>query len=112
VDVGRRDRDQLGVGAVRVLADHGDPIAVLEPRVDQYAPPGVVHAGAVGAEDSGLRYRGQPPAHPDVQMVQRRGAQVDEDVVGPRLRIGRILVAQHLGPAVLVDPDRFHGARS
>ena len=35
VDLGAGDRDQLGVRAVRVLADHGDrAVAVVEARVD------------------------------------------------------------------------------
>ena len=31
---------------------------------------------------------------------------------GPALGIGRVLVAEHLGPAVLVDPNRLHRAQS
>ena len=42
-------------------------------------------------------------------MIERRGAQGDEHLVGPGDRIGYVLVPQHLGPAILVDSDRFHG---
>ena len=41
-------------------------------------------------------------------MVERGGAQLDEHLAGPGHGIGRVLVAEHLGPAVLMDPDRFH----
>ena len=41
-------------------------------------------------------------------MVERRGAQTDEHLARPGLGIGRVLVAEDLGPAVLVDPDRLH----
>ena len=41
-------------------------------------------------------------------MVQRGGAQLDEHLARPRDGIRRVLVAQDLGAAVLVDPDRFH----
>ena len=41
-------------------------------------------------------------------MVQRSGAKLDEHLVRPRLGIRRVLVAENLGPAVLVDPDCLH----
>jgi hypothetical protein len=100
------------VGAVGVLADHGDPIAVLEPRVDDDPPSRLVQPGAVGAEDPWLRHGGQPSAYPDVEMVHGRSPQLDQDVLGPGFRIGRVLVAEDLGPAVLVDPHGFHGGGS
>jgi hypothetical protein len=99
------------MGAVGVLADHGDPVAVLDPRVDQHAPSRIVHACAVGAEDAGLRDRRQAAPYPDVEMVQRCGAKVDQDVIRPRFRIRSVLVAQNLRPAVLVDADGLHSAR-
>ena len=43
-------------------------------------------------------------------MVERSGAEVDEHLAGPRLGIRRVLVAQNLRPAVLVDPDCLHPA--
>ena len=42
-------------------------------------------------------------------MVQRGGPELDQHLALAGDRIGRVLVAQHLGPAVLVDPDRLHG---
>ena len=42
-------------------------------------------------------------------MVERRRAQADEHLARAGRRIGNLLVAQHLGPAVLVDPDGLHG---
>src|SRR5690349_4334211 len=41
-------------------------------------------------------------------MVQGGGTQADEHLAGPGLGIGRVLVAEHLRPAVLVDPNRSH----
>jgi epoxyqueuosine reductase len=41
-------------------------------------------------------------------MVERGGAQTDEHLARTGLGIGRFLVAQDLGPAVLVDPNRLH----
>jgi hypothetical protein len=42
-------------------------------------------------------------------MVERRRTQLDEDLAVARLRVGDVLVAQNLGAAVLMDPDRLHG---
>jgi hypothetical protein len=52
---------------------------------------------------------GSPLADPDVEPVQRGGAQLDEHLARAGHRIGRVFVAQHLRPAVLVDADSFHG---
>src|ERR1043165_2408076 len=41
-------------------------------------------------------------------MVQGGGTQSDEHLAGPGLGIGRVLVAEHLGAAVLVDANRLH----
>ena len=41
-------------------------------------------------------------------MVERGSAQTDEHLARPGLGIGRVLVAQNLGPAVLVDPNCLH----
>src|SRR6478736_676035 len=41
-------------------------------------------------------------------MVERGSAQTDEHLARPGLGIGRVLVAENLGPAVLVDPNRLH----
>jgi len=40
-------------------------------------------------------------------MVERGSAQTDEHLARPGLGIGRVLVAENLGPAVLVDPNRL-----
>ncbi len=65
----------------------------------------------VGSEDARLRHGRQPLADPDVEMVQRRGAQADEHLACSGLRVGRLLEHQHLGAAVLVDPHRAHRGR-
>ena len=53
-------------------------------------------AGAVGAEDPRLRHRRETLADPDVEVVQRRGAELDQDLSGAWHRVGGVLVAEHL----------------
>jgi hypothetical protein len=122
VDVRRRDGDQLRVRAVPVLPDHVDaPVARLDPGVDDDALAGLESrhalaerlddAGSVGAEDARLGDGRQALADPDVEMVQRRGAETDEHLALTCDRIRRLLEHQHLGAAVLVDPNRAHRGR-
>ncbi len=117
-----RHRDQLGVRAVAVLADHVDhPSVCLDARIENDALAGLeaAHtlaerlddAGAVGAENARLRHRGEPFADPDVEMVQCRSAEADEHLARPGLRIRRLLEHQNLGPAVLMDSHRAHRGR-
>ena len=104
---------------VAVLADHGNRVAVLEPGVEHDALAHVQaidaladrldDAGAVGAEDAGLRDGGEPPAHPDVEVVERRRAEPDEHLARAGHRVGDLLDPQHLGAAVLVDTGGEHG---
>ncbi len=67
------------------------------------------HPGSVGAENPRLRNGREALANPDVEVVERRRAQLDENLAVARLRVGNLLVAQHVGTAVLMDPDRLHG---
>ena len=92
---------------VEAGVDH-DLVALGE-AVDALAEPDD-DAGAVRAEDPRLRRGGKPAAQPDVEMVERGRPETDRDLAGPGLRVGRVLVAQDLRPAVLVDADRLHGA--
>src|SRR2546430_1722367 len=62
----------------------------------------------VRAEDARLRYGRQSLTDPHVEVVQRSGAQLDEDLSVAWHRVGGLLVAEHLGTAVFVDPDRLH----
>src|SRR5581483_4071743 len=105
-----RHPDQLRVRAVSRLADDVHAAVVHDARVDDDALVGARdHAGAVGAQDARLRHGGQPLADPDVEVVERGRAQLDEHVAVARLGVGHVLVAQHLRPAVLVDPNSLHG---
>ena len=109
VEVVARDRDQLGVRPVHRLADDVHLPAGHDPGVDHDALVGARdHAGAVGAEDARLGHGGQALADPDVEVVQRRGAQLDERFALARDGIGDVLVAQDLGAAVLMDPNCLH----
>jgi len=80
-----------------------EPGHVLAERLD--------HTGPVGAEDPRLRDGRQALADPDVEVVERGGAEPDEHLAGAGERIGRLLEHEHLGPAVLVDPNRAHRGR-
>ena len=115
----RIDRDQLGVGAVEVLPDDRDLVAVVDPRVDHDAvadrrPGDAVaerfdDARAVGPEDARLRNRGKPLADPDVEMVEGRRADPDEHLARAGDGIGHLLDPEDVRAAVLVDPGSEHG---
>ena len=95
-----------------------------EPRIPpSCARPGLIttrssgareNARAVGAEDvrQPVRWRGQPLPQPDVDVVECRGAKLDDHLALAGLGIGHVLVAENLGAADLVDADRLHAARS
>ena len=116
VDVLLRYRDKLRMCPVHVLPVDGDHVTVVDARVDHdplpriEARPALDDAGAVGAEDPRLGSRWAAAANPEVDVVQGRGAEADQHLVRAGDRVRRIFVAEHLGPAVLVDPDRLHGA--
>ena len=105
-----------------MLADHVDPAtARLNARVENDALTGLEacdavtecldDAGSVGAEDPRLRDGRQALADPDVEVVERRGAETDEHLPGIRDRVGRLLEHENLGAAVFVDPHRAHRGR-
>src|SRR5258706_6320664 len=68
------------------------------------------HAGDIVAEN--MRQRDfnsrQAAAHPDVEMIQRAGAHLDQDFVGFELRIGNLGKLENLGSAVFFENDCFH----
>ena len=122
MDVGRRHGDQLGVRPVSVLADHVDsPAAGLDARVEHDAlaeaearhalAERLDHPGAVGSEDARLRHGRQALADPEVEVVQRGGAEADKYLAGFGHGIRRVLEHEHVGAAVLVDPNRAHRGR-
>ena len=104
---------------VGVLADDRDQVAVHETGIDDDA---VADREAVDARLQAPRRcrrrrrrgsaasgpTGDPRLHPDIEPVERRGSKPDEHLARRRRRVGDILVEENLGPAVLVDPDRFH----
>ena len=95
--------------SVHVLAHDRDRLAVLEPGVDDDLLARVLpDAGAVRPEDARLGHRRESLADPEVEMVERRGAKLDEDVLRARLGVGRVLVAEDVRAAVRVDSHRFH----
>ncbi len=119
VELGRGNRLQLALRAVRVLADHGDPTVVDDPGVDHDPVADVQprhafaerrdHPGAVRAEDPRLRNRREALPNPDVEMVEAGGPELDQRLARPRLGIGDVLVAEDVRPSVLVDANGFHG---
>jgi hypothetical protein len=104
-----RHGDQLGVRSVGVLADDPHPPVPDDRRVDHDTFVGACdHARSVCAENPWLRDGRKAFPDPDVEVVERCRAQLDECLALGRNRIGSVLVAQHFRPAVLVDPDRLH----
>jgi hypothetical protein len=84
---------------------------VLDPWVDHDATARLIHSRTVGSEDPRLRDRRKSRADPEVEAVQRGGAELDENLAGAGLRIGRVLVAKNFRPAVLVDANCLHSSR-
>ncbi len=102
-----------------MLADHGDRVAVLEAGVEDDPLSHVEavdalaerldHAGAVCAEDPGLRHRWQPLPHPDVEVVERRSTEADKHLSRAGNRVGSLFDPDHLRAPILVDPGGEHG---
>ncbi len=112
VDRLARNCDELGVRPVAMLAEHMDAVRVREARVDHDAlARSGDHARPVRTEDPRLRHRRHAPPKPDVEVVQRGSSELDQNLPGARHRIRHLLVAQNLGAALLVDPDRLHAVR-
>src|ERR1019366_10305311 len=47
-------------------------------------------------------------AHEEVEMIQRAGADADEDLVSFDFRLRHVLTDKHFGTAMLVNPGCFH----
>jgi hypothetical protein len=107
------------VGAVAVLADDGDPVAVIQPGIEHHAvaDPDPGHAvaegfddpGPVRSQDAGLRNRREPSTHPDVEVVERHRVEPDQNLARAGDRLGDLFDAEDVRAAVLVDPHREHG---
>ena len=67
-------------------------------------------AGDVGAEAVRVLEleRGAAAADPDVEVIERDGADADAHLAGPGSGIGQLLEAEHLGAAVLAQHHRGH----
>ena len=119
VDVRRRDRRQLGVDALRVLADHVDRVAVLDPGVDHdRARPGArpstpSPSASTTPEPSAPRIRGFGTDGRPLRVQTSRWFSEAKRIrtstsPGAGLGIRDVLVEEDLRPAVLVDQDRLH----
>ena len=96
------DCDELTMLPVRLLAEDRDERAMLDSRVDHDSiadgEPFHVFAQArddpraVGSENVRLGSGGQTIANPDIEMVQRRCPQLDQNLAGTSCGIGHILV--------------------
>ena len=51
---------------------------------------------------------GQALTYPNVQMIERARAHLDQNLVRAYARLRALLVAEHFGPSVLVEDDGFH----
>src|SRR5690606_34129980 len=132
VHVHRRDRHVLREAALRVLAQ--DPVAHAHRLLPELAPLAAAaperrvdddprarlealdaraelrdDAGDVRAAD--VRHRRldrQPAPDPQVQMVQRRGTDLDQDLARTRGRAGDIVDPHDLGPAEFTEDRSLH----
>ena len=97
--------------SVHVLADDGDLVAVLDARVDTTRLPSTNPAPSA-PRMRGLGTDGRPLRIQRSRWLSEAARSSTSTSPGARLGIGRVLVAEYLGPAVLVDPDRLHRRRS
>ena len=85
----------------------------------QHDPPADRHPGRSRRDDlarhvapGDVRHRDgdvlESPPFPHVQEIQRARPHANEHLAGIELRLGRVLVPQDLGAAVLVEADSFH----
>ena len=102
--------DHVDLAAARLDAGVEDD-ALAELEAGHAVAERLDDAGSVGAEDARFRHRRQPFSDPDVEMVQPGGAEADEHLARPGLGIRHLLEHEHLGAAVVVDPDRAHRGR-
>jgi hypothetical protein len=66
-------------------------------------------SGTVGPEDAWLRHGRKTFANPNVEMVERRGSEADQDFAGAWRRVGYVFENENMGAAVLMDTNRLHG---
>ena len=107
VQLPRWDRLQLAVRPVRVLSDHRDLAVMEDPGVDTTRSPTANprrrrreqrRLRSVRSQYARLGHGWQAFANPDVQMVETRGPQLDQDLSGTGLRIRDVLVPEDFGP--------------
>ena len=65
----------------------------------------------VAAQDVRQLDAGQSLAHPQVEVIQRAGADADEHMILAQLGIGNVFVFQNFGTTKFMNADGFH-ARS
>ena len=59
-----------------------------------------------GTKNARLRHRWHPHPNPDIEMVERRGCEPDDDFAPARSRVRDVLVTENLGPALVVGDAR------
>ena len=67
--------------------------------------------GTVRAKNARLRHRWHPHPNPDIEMVERRGCEPDDDFAPARSRVCDVLVTENLGPALVVETHGLHDRR-
>ena len=88
---GRDQHAQSGLEVGDVLADFDD------------------FAGDVAAKDVRQVNAGQAFAHEEVEVVQRAGADTDEDLIFTWFGIGNVFVGEDFGSTELMNANGFHG---
>ena len=122
IPAGQMSAEQLVLAAEAVLAGQaGGAAPARRARLQHHAlahgrtldagPERGDFARDVIAQDVGEREAapGQALARPDVQVVERACAHAHQHLARTGLRVGKGGRLEHLGAAVAVDHDRFHG---
>ena len=132
-DTGARDSNQLAVPSFGIVAEHGElrteilpsavallAVAAIQHRREQDACTrlhvGDVLAtlrdfsGDITAKDVRQLHTRQSFAHPEIKMVQRAGANANEDMIFAQFGIGCVFVLKDFGTAKFVNANGFHRA--
>ena len=62
----------------------------------------------VAAENVWQRHATQAPTRPQIQMIQRAGANADQNVIFAQNGIGRVFVLKNFRTTEFMNPNRFH----
>ena len=91
---------------MRYDGDAVTDLPALDALADRGDPPDRLDAERVRELDREAR---DALAHVDVEVVERRGGDVHDDLARARCGVGELLDPEHVGVAELVEDDGLHG---